>query len=95
MSHLTHKTTRKRFRSLAANVGRVALSSAKSTTSCQISGTELFVQSLPEMMDVAIKRKSLKQTVKSVLTKKTMKNQIGGSASGTTSKPVKRNSRRK
>ena len=82
--------------SLAAGVGRVALPFAKKVILPAVKsiGKEFFVQSLPELMDAALKKKSPKQAAKSAV-KRTVKKQIGGSASIKKSKPVKRNSRRK
>ena len=67
------------FGSLALGVGRVALSFAKKVLlpAVQSIGKELFVQSLPEIMEVATKKKSFKRAAKAAL-KKTVKKQIGG-----------------
>ena len=81
--------------SLAAGVGRVALPLARKVLLPAVKsiGKEFFVQSLPELMDVAKKKISQKAAKSAV--KRTVKNQIGGSASIKKCKPVKRNSRRK
>ena len=65
--------------SLALGVGRVALPFAKKVLLPAVKsiGKELFVQSLPELMEVASKKKSFKRAAKSAL-KKTVKKQIGG-----------------
>ena len=67
------------FGSLALGVGRVALPFAKKVLlpAVQSIGKELFVQSLPEIMEVATKKKSFKRAAKAAL-KKTVKKQIGG-----------------
>ena len=67
------------FGSLALGVGRVALPFAKKVLlpALQSIGKELFVQSLPEIMEVATKKKSFKRAAKAAL-KKTVKKQIGG-----------------
>ena len=81
--------------SLAAGVGGVALPFAKKLFLPDVKsiGKGLFVQSLPEVMDVA-KKKTPKQAAKSAV-KKPEKKQNGGSASIEKSDPVKKNSRRK
>ena len=57
--------------SLALGVGRVALPFAKRVLLPAVKsiGKELFVQSLPELMEVASKRKSFKRAAKSALKK--------------------------
>ena len=66
------------FGSLALGVGCVALPFAKKVLlpAVQSIGKELFVQSLPEILEVATK-KSLKRAAKAAL-KNTVKKQIGG-----------------
>ena len=54
-------------------------------------GKDLFVQSLPELMEIASKKKSFKRAAKSAL-KKTVKKQVGGRSRR---KSKKKNSRRK
>ena len=67
------------FGSLALGFGRVALPFAKKLLlpAVQSIGKELFVQSLPEIMEVATKKKSFKGAAKAAL-KKTVTKQIGG-----------------
>lgn len=84
------------FGSLAAGIGRVALPFAKKILFPAVKsiGKDLFLQSLPELMDVATKKKSPKQAAKSAL-RKTVKKQIGGRAIHRRRKSRKRTSRRK
>ena len=65
--------------SLALGVGRVALPFAKKVLLPAVKsiGKELFVQSLPELMEVASKKNLSNEPPKSAL-KKTVKKQIGG-----------------
>ena len=67
------------FGSLALGVGCVALPFAKKVLlpAVQSIGKELFAQSLPEIMEVATKKKCLKRAAKAAL-EKTVKMQIGG-----------------
>ena len=66
------------FGSLALGVGRVALPFAKKVLpAVQPIGKELFVQNLPEIMEVPAKIKSFKRAAKAAL-RKTVKQQIGG-----------------
>ena len=69
------------FGSLAAGVGRVAVPFSKKILlpAVESLGKELFVQSLPELVEVATKRNSVKQAAKSAV-RKTVKKQVGGSA---------------
>ena len=98
MPHLSGHTRQRGsgLGSLAAGVGRITLPFAKKELLPAVKsiGKELFVQSLPELMDVAMKKKSPKQAAKSAV-KRTVKKQIEGSASFKKSRTVKRNSRRK
>ena len=68
------------FGSLAAGVGRVAIPFAKKflLPAVKSIGKELFAQSIPELFDVAAKRKTPKQAVRSAV-RKTVKKQLGGS----------------
>ena len=79
--------------SLALGVGRVALPFAKKVLLPAVKsiGKDLLVQSLPELMEVASKKKSFKRAAKSAL-KKTVKKQVGGRSRR---KSKKKNSRRK
>ena len=79
--------------SLALAVGQVALPFAKKVLLPAVKsiGKDLFVQSLPELMEVASKKKSFKRAAKSAL-KKTVKKQVGGRSRR---KSKKKNSRRK
>ena len=67
------------FGSLAIGVGRVALPFAKKVLLPNVQSfvKELFVQSLPEILEVATKKKSFKRAVKTSL-KKTVKKQMEG-----------------
>ena len=66
------------FGTLALGVGRVALPFAKKVLpAVQSTGKELFVQGLPEILEVATKRKSFKRAAKTAL-KKTVKKQLAG-----------------
>ena len=67
------------FGSLVLGVGRVALPFAKKILlpAVQSIGKELFVQSLPEVLEGTTKKKSFKRAAKAAL-KKTVKKQIGG-----------------
>ena len=82
--------------SLAAGVGRVALPFAKksTSTSCQIDREGIFCSKLTRIDGCCHEKKSPKQAAKSAV-KRTVKKEIGGSASIMKSKPVERNSRRK
>ena len=68
------------FGSLAAGVGRVALPFAKKylLPAVKSIGKEFLSQSIPELLDVASKKKTPKQTVRSAV-RKTVKKQLGGS----------------
>ncbi|MEL7079299.1 MAG: hypothetical protein AAGM46_25685 [Cyanobacteria bacterium J06582_2] len=68
------------FGSLAAGVGRVAIPFAKKflLPAVQSIGKELITQSIPELLDVATKKKSPKKAIKSAV-RKTIKKQFGGS----------------
>ena len=68
------------FGSLAAGVGRVALPFAKKflLPAVKSIGKELLSQSIPELLDVASKKKTPKQAVRSAV-RKTVKKQLGGS----------------
>ena len=79
------------FGSLAAGVGRVAVPFAKKVLLPAVKslGKELFVQSLPELVEVATKRKSVKQAAKSAV-RKTVKKQVGGSAKKKRKRVIKR-----
>lgn len=67
------------FGSLAAGVGRFALPFAKKflLPAVQSLGQDLLANTLPEIVQVATKKKSAKQAAKSAI-KKTIKKQIGG-----------------
>ena len=70
------------FGSLALGVGCVAVPFAKKVLpAVQSIGKELFVQSLPEVMEVDTRKKSFKRAAKAAL-KKTVKKQIGGGGRG-------------
>ena len=68
------------FGALAAGVGRVAIPFAKKflLPAVHSIGKELFNQSIPELLDVASKRKTPKQAIRSAV-RKTVKKQLGGS----------------
>ena len=68
------------FGSLAAGVGRVALPFAKKflIPAVKSIGQEFSSQSIPELLDVASKKKTPKQAVRSAV-RKTVKKQLGGS----------------
>ena len=68
------------FGSLAAGVGRVALPFAKRflLPAVKSIGKEFLSQSIPELLDVASKKKTPKQAVRSAV-RKTVKKQLGGS----------------
>ena len=68
------------FGSLAAGVGRVALPFAKKflLPAVKSIGKEFLSQSIPELLDVASKKKTPKQAVRSAV-RKTVKKQLGGS----------------
>ena len=66
--------------SLAAGVGRVALPFAKKflLPAVKSIGKDLIANTLPELVEVAFKKKSPKQAANSAI-RKTIKKQIGGS----------------
>ena len=68
------------FGALAAGIGRVALPSALKFLwpAAKKIGRDLLVQGAPELVEVATKRKSAKQALKSTVAK-TARKQIGGS----------------
>ena len=68
------------FGALAAGIGRVALPLARKFIwpAAKRIGRELLVQGAPELVEVATKRKSAKQALKSTVAK-TARKQIGGS----------------
>ena len=68
------------FGSLAAGVGRVALPFARTflLPAVKSIGKEFLLQSIPELLDVASKKKTSKQAVQSAV-RKTVKKQLGGS----------------
>ena len=68
------------FGALAAAIGRVALPLARRIIwpAAKRIGRELLVQSAPELVEVATKRKSAKQALKSTVAK-TARKQFGGS----------------
>ena len=68
------------FGALAAGIGRVALPLARRIIwpAAKRIGRELLVQGAPELVEVATKRKSAKQALKSTVAK-TARKQIGGS----------------
>ena len=68
------------FGALAAGIGRVALPLARRTIwpAAKRIGRELLVQGAPELVEVATKRKSAKQALKSTVAKAARK-QFGGS----------------
>ena len=67
------------FWSLAAGVGRVALPFAKTflLPAVKSLGKKLLSRSIPELLDVASKKKTPKQAVRSVV-RKTVKKHLGG-----------------
>lgn len=75
---------------LAAGIGRIALPFAKKfiLPAAKSIGKELFVQSVPEVLDVIAKRKSPRQAAKSAV-KKTVKKQIGGKSRVTRNRKIK------
>ena len=68
------------FGALAAGIGRVALPLARKFLwpAAKKIGRDLLVQGAPELVEVATKRKSVKQALKSTVAK-TARKQIGGS----------------
>ena len=68
------------FGALAAGIGRVALPLARKFLwpAAKKIGRDLLVQGAPELVEVATKRKSAKQALKSTVAK-TARKQIGGS----------------
>ena len=67
------------FGALAAGIGRVALPLARIIwPAAKRIGRELLVQGAPELVEVATKRKSAKQALKSTVAK-TARKQFGGS----------------
>ena len=68
------------FGALAAGIGRVALPLARNFLwpAAKKIGRDLLVQGAPELVEVATKRKSAKQALKSTVAK-TARKQIGGS----------------
>ena len=68
------------FGALAAGIGRVALPLARKFLwpAAKNIGRDLLVQGAPELVEVATKRKSAKQALKSTVAK-TARKQIGGS----------------
>ena len=68
------------FGALAAGIGRVALPLARRIIwpAAKRIGRELLVQGVPELVEVATKRKSAKQALKSAVAK-TARKQFGGS----------------
>ena len=68
------------FGSLAAGVGRVALPFAKKflLPAVKSIGKKFLSQGIPELLDVASKKKTPKQAVRSAV-RKTVKKQLGGS----------------
>ena len=66
---------------LAAGIGRVALPLARKFLwpAAKKIGRVLLVQGAPELVEVATKRKSAKQALKSTVAAKTARKQIGGS----------------
>ena len=68
------------FGALAAGIGRVALPFARKFLwpAAKKIGRDLLVQGAPELVEVATKRKSAKQALKSTVAK-TARKQIGGS----------------
>ena len=68
------------FGALAAGIGRVALPLARKFLwpAAKKIGRDLLVQGAPELVEVATKRKSAKQALKSTVAK-TVRKQIGGS----------------
>ena len=68
------------FGALAAGIGRVALPLARKFLwpAAKRIGRDLLVQGAPELVEVATKRKSAKQALKSTVAK-TARKQIGGS----------------
>ena len=68
------------FGALAAGIGRVALPLARKFLwpAAKMIGRDLLVQGAPELVEVATKRKSAKQALKSTVAK-TARKQIGGS----------------
>ena len=68
------------FGALAAGIGRVALPLARKFfwPAAEKIGRDLLVQGAPELVEVATKRKSAKQALKSTVAK-TARKQIGGS----------------
>ena len=68
------------FGALAAGIGRVALPLARKFLwpAAKKIGRDLLVQGAPELVEVATKRKSTKQALKSTVAK-TARKQIGGS----------------
>lgn len=68
------------FGALAAGIGRFALPVATKfiLPAAKKFGRELIAQAVPELLEVASKRKSPKQAIKSTV-KKTVKKQLGGS----------------
>ena len=68
------------FGALAAGIGRVALPLSRKLLwpAAKNIGRDLLVQGAPELVEVATKRKSTKQALKSTVAK-TARKQIGGS----------------
>ena len=81
--HIFPDTNRQRgsgFGALAAGIGRIALPLARKFLwpAAKKIGRDLLVQGAPELVEVATKRKSAKQALKSTVAK-TARKQIGGS----------------
>ena len=75
-----YRQRRSGFGALAARIGRAALPIARSFVLLAVKriGKELILQAAPELIEVASKRKTPKQALKSTVTE-TVRKQVGGS----------------